>query len=494
VDQRPVQRNLIPFCHGLLEGVFLVAGSFFVILMGTMLHLYNTLTRRKEPFEPLNPGEAGMYACGPTVYDYAHIGNMRAFLFADILRRVLAYNGFHTRLIMNITDVGHLVGDGDDGEDKMLVALRREGKTAYEIAEAYTTAFMEDIARLNILPADEYPRATQHIKEQKEMIAQIERNGFTYSTSDGVYFDTAKLADYGALSGQKPEEKKAGARVEMKEKRNATDFALWKFSPEGAKREMEWESPWGTGFPGWHLECSAMSRAYLGFPFDIHTGGVDHIPVHHENEIAQSVGCCGVNEARFWMHSEFLTMDGGKMSKSLGNLYTLRDVIAEGCEPLAFRYLTLVAHYRTKLNFTWDALRGAQHALWRLQETAREWDAPNIGCAAYEERFLSALNDDVNTPQALAVVWEMVDDAALPSAGKAQSLLKFDAVLGLGLDAFVAKPCSVPEEVRALIVKREEARMQNDWDASDRLRREIEAEGFLVEDTEQGSRVKIKHP
>lgn len=469
-----------------------------------MIRLYNTLTRKKEEFVPIQKNFVRMYTCGPTVYWFAHIGNMRAFLFADILRRTFSYNGFDVKLVMNITDVGHLTDDEDAGEDKMLVAMRREGKTAYEIADFYMQAFLEDIARLNILPADEYPRATKHIDEQIEMIKDIEKNGFAYITTDGVYFDTSKLPQYGVLSGQRAEEKKAGARVEMKKKRNATDFALWKFSPaeDGSpstssghlslKRQMEWESPWGKGFPGWHIECSAMSKKYLGFPFDIHTGGVDHIAVHHENELAQSVGCCGIYGARFWMHSEFLTVDGGKMSKSLGNLFTLRDLIEKKFDPLAFRYLVLGAHYRTKLNFTWEALEAAQNALRNLQEIVRDWDQPKIGCAEYEQRFLDALNDDLNTPQALAVLWEMIDDEKLPSAGKAQSLLKFDAVLGLGLDTYVAKPLEIPDNVRELVLKREDARMQKDWETADRLRKEIDAAGYEVEDTSDGTKLRLK--
>ncbi len=457
------------------------------------LHLYNSLTRKKEEFSPLKNDSVRVYACGPTVYWFAHIGNMRAFLFADLLRRTLTYNDFSVQFVMNITDVGHLTDDADEGEDKMLVALKREGKTAYEIAEAYTQAFLEDSGQLNILSANVYPRATEHIQEQIEMIQAIERNGFAYRTSDGIYFDTSKLPQYGVLSGQKAEEKKAGARVEMKEKKNPTDFALWKFSPEGEKREMEWESPWGKGFPGWHIECSAMSKKYLEFPFDIHTGGVDHIPVHHENEIAQSVGCCGVNEARFWMHSEFLTVNGGKMSKSLGNLYILRDLIGEGFDPLSYRYLVLGAHYRSTLNFTWDALRAAQNAWFRLQDLVREWEKPSEVSDAYNKRFLNAINDDLNTPQALAVLWELVEDEAVSTAMKAATLLKFDAVLGFGLDRFVAVPLAVPETVRELVLKRESDRMQKNWEESDRLRAEIEDLGYLIEDTEKGTKIRAKH-
>ncbi len=454
------------------------------------LHLYNTLTRKIEEFQPIHGNQVGFYACGPTVYWFTHIGNMRAFLFADLLRRTLGYNDYAVKFVMNITDVGHLTDDEDEGEDKMLVAMRREGKNAYEIAEFYTEAFMKDLGFLNILPADEYPRATQHITEQIKMIEDIQRNGFAYRTSDGIYFDTAKLPSYGVLSGQKAEEKQAGIRVEMKEKKNPTDFALWKFAPEGVQREMQWESPWGVGFPGWHIECTAMSTKYLGQPFDIHTGGVDHIAVHHENELAQAVGCCGAYHARFWMHNEFLTVDGGRMAKSLGNIYTISQLIEKGFDPLAYRYLVLGAHYRTKLNFTFDALEASQNALHRLQELVREWDAPSVGCAEYEQRFLDAINADLNTPQALAVLWEMIEDSTIPTSAKAESLLRFDKVLGLELESFVNKPIFIPEEIAQLVEQRQQARAQKDFALSDQLRAELEQKGFTVEDTAQGPKLK----
>ena len=395
-----------------------------------MLSLYNTLTRRLEEFHSIKPKKVSMYTCGPTVYWFAHIGNLRAYIFSDILRRKLGADGFDVTLIMNITDVGHLTDDADNGEDKMLVAMRREGKTAYEIAEFYTEAFYRDLERLNIEPATKFVRATDHIKEQIRMIQQIEKNGFSYQTSDGVYFDTSKLKDYGRLSGQKLEEKKAGARIEVGEKRNAADFALWKFSPAPTpsnspsgrgrgKREMEWKSPWGVGFPGWHIECSAMSRKYLDVPFDIHTGGIDHIAVHHENELAQTEAADGKLEAHVWMHSEFVTVDNGKMSKSLGNFYTIDDLVKRGYDPLAYRYFVLGAHYRTKLNFTFEALDAAQNALFRLRETVRAWDTKGkVGCAEYEKTFAEAMDDDLNTPKALAVVWDLIGDTALPKSAK----------------------------------------------------------------------------
>lgn len=430
-----------------------------------------------------------MYTCGPTVYWFAHIGNFRAFLFSDILRRMFEYNGLDVKLIMNITDVGHLTDNADEGEDKILVAMRREGKTAYEISDFYTQAFMKDLERLNIKPAESYPKATDHIDDQIKMIEVIEKNGFTYQTSDGIYFDTSKLQQYGILSGQKAEEKQAGARVEMKEKKNVTDFALWKFSPSGTQREMEWESPWGKGFPGWHIECSAMSIKYLGMPFDIHTGGIDHIPVHHENELAQALGCCGEYHSRFWLHSEFLTVDGGKMSKSLGNLFTLDDLIAKGFDPIAYRYFILGAHYRTKINFTWEALEAAQNALRRLRQIVREWDQPEIGCAEHEQKFLDAINQDINTPQALAVMWQMVEDEKMPTSARAQSLIKFDKVFGLGLEKYVGRKLEIPDEVSELLQQRDDARENKDWKESDRLRNLIKQKGFIVEDTNEGQKI-----
>ena len=455
------------------------------------IRLYNTLTRQKEEFEPIHKGKAGVYACGPTVYWYAHIGNLRSFLFADVLRRVLVHSGLDVKFVMNITDVGHLTDDGSDGEDKMIVAMKREGKTAYEIAGFYTEAFMKDAERLNILSADEYPRATKHIQEQIDMVAALEKNGYTYSTSDGVYFDTSKLENYGRLSGQSIEEKKAGARVDVGEKKSPTDFALWKFSSDGPQRDMEWDSPWGKGFPGWHIECSAMSVKYLDATFDIHTGGVDHIAVHHENELAQTQGALGKLQSNIWMHGDFLTVDGGKMSKSLGNLYTVDDLIEKDYDPIDFRYFVLGAHYRTQLNFTFDALTAARNALSRLRVIVRAWDKPAVGCAEFEERFDEAIFDDLNTPQALAILWELVDSDNSSSA-KAHSLLQFDEVLGLGLKSYVSIPLDVPDSVQLLVDEREQARKDKDWSLSDELREKIAVSGFIVEDTDSGPILKQK--
>lgn len=457
-----------------------------------MIQLYNTLTRKKEAFSSIHEGKVGLYSCGPTVYWYASIGNMRSFLFSDVLRRTLELNGYEVKQVMNITDVGHLTDDGNDGEDKMLVAMRREGKTAYEIAEFYTQAFFKDMAALNIKPANLYPKATEHIEAQIDMVKRLEKNGFTYQTSDGVYFDTSKLESYGQLSGQRAEEKQAGARVEMGEKRHATDFALWKFSPSGVQRDMEWESPWGVGFPGWHIECSAMSQEYLDVPFDIHTGGIDHIGVHHENEIAQTMGAEGVMEAHVWMHNAFLTMDGGKMSKSLGNIYTVQDLMDKGYDALAYRYFVLGGHYRSTLNFTFEALEAAQNAVRKLMHTVRSWpEAGTQGCEALEDAFLAALNDDLNTPQALAVVWELIG-ADLPLDQKSKTLLWMDRVLGLGLDQIMNTQIEVPEAVQALVEQREQARTQKDWAQSDTLRDAILAQGYVVEDSPDGPKLQLK--
>ncbi len=459
-------------------------GKTGVLPASMPIHFENSLTRKKEAFIPLIPNRVGIYACGPTVYWFAHIGNLRSFIFSDILRRTLQYNGFEVTFIMNITDVGHLTGDADEGEDKMLVAMRREGKTAYDIAAFYTQAFFADITKVHILPATNYPRATEHIAEQIAMIEQLEKNGFTYTTSDGVYFDTEKLPDYGKLSGQKAEEKLAGARIDLGEKRSLTDFALWKFAHD-VKREMIWDSPWGAGFPGWHLECSAMSAKYLGVPFDIHTGGIDHIPVHHENELAQTKGATGELEARYWLHNDFLTVDGGKMSKSLGNLYTLADLEEKGFHPLSYRYLCLQAHYRSSLNFSFEALEGAQNALYKLWDLARELPVGDGACEEFEARFLNAMNDDLNTPQALAVMFEMLDSTCAEST-KSASLARFDAVLGLGIADFIAQPIIATPQVQVLLEKRASARENKDFTESDKLREEIAQLGFDVKDTASG--------
>jgi len=455
-----------------------------------MMSFYNTLNKKQEDFHPIHEGHVGMYSCGPTVYWFAHIGNLRAYLFVDVLRRVLELNGFEVKHIMNITDVGHLTDDADEGDDKMILAIKREGKTAFDIAEFYTQAFFKDLDRLNILRADNYPKATEHIQEQIELIQKLEQKGFTYQTSDGIYFDTEQFSEYGRLSSQKAEEKQAGVRVEMGEKKHVTDFALWKFSPKGVKREMEWESPWGIGFPGWHIECSAMSKKYLGIPFDIHTGGIDHIAVHHENEIAQTFGAEGKLEANFWLHNEFITVDGGKMSKSLGNIFTIQDLIDKGFDPLAFRYLCLSSHYRTNFNFTFESLTAAQNALKRLQNIVGEWDdLKEEGGFKFEQKFMESIDDDLNTPQALAVLWNVINSEE--SIGVKKYLVnKIDCVLGLGLMERIQIKTEIPIKIKKMIDAREIARTEKDWLMSDQLREELLANGYLVEDTSEGQKVK----
>ncbi|MDP3964651.1 MAG: cysteine--tRNA ligase [bacterium] len=454
------------------------------------LTLYNTLSREKEVFIPIDKDLVSFYACGPTVYNYAHIGNLRTYIFEDIVRRALQYNGFSVRHVMNITDVGHLTDDADAGEDKVEVEAQKSGKSANDIAEFYTNAFKKDLADLNILEPVTWPKATEQINEQITLIQKLEDKGYIYQTSDGVYFDTSKFKHYGRLARLNLKGQQEGARVvRNEEKKNPTDFALWKFSPKDQKRQMEWESPWGTGFPGWHIECSAMSMKELGETIDIHAGGIDHIPVHHTNEIAQSEAATGKKFVNYWLHGEFLLIDKGRMGKSEGNLITLETLKEKGFSPLAYRYFVLQAHYRTKLNFSWEAIEAAQSALDRLCERVSELGKPIIGCAEYEQKFLDAINDDLNTPQALAVVWDMLKSDN-PPAAKQQSIQKFDRVLGLGLDNVIHRPTLIPKTVQKLVSEREEARANNEWEEADRLRDKIEKAGFDVEDTAEGSKLK----
>lgn len=459
-----------------------------------MLKLFNTLTRQLEEFKPIDAGKVRMYTCGPTVYWDATIGNFRCYVLEDILVRTLELNGYEVTRALNITDVGHLVSDSDEGEDKMEKGARRENKTVWEIAEQYSNRFVQSAAKLNIKipPKPLLCRATDHIPEQIELVRILMDKGFAYKISDGVYFDTSKFPNYGQLSRQKAEEKEEGARVDINpEKRNKTDFALWKFSPKDEKRQMEWESPWGVGFPGWHAECSAMAHKYLGQPFDIHCGGVDHIPVHHENEIAQSEAAYGVKLADYWWHNEFLLVDGQKMSKSLGNVYTVPDLEAKGFDPLALRYFYLGAHYRQIQNFTFEALTAAQNALRRLWSYSRELDEGGAVLADIQADFSSALDDDLNTSKALATVWKMVE-GDYPAADKGATLLWMDKVLGLDLEKYVGKRIDIPENVKALLAQRQAARDSKDWAESDNLRKTIEERGWTVEDTKDGQKASPK--
>lgn len=455
------------------------------------IYLYNTLGRKKEAFAPLIAGKVGMYTCGLTVYGRGHIGNFRAYVFADVLRRMFEANEYAVTHVINITDVGHLVGDGDDGEDKMNVTSKKTGESAWDIAAKFTALYLSDSKKFNLLVPTVNPKATDHIAEQIAMIEEIEKNGFTYQTTDGVYFDTAKLSSYGQLSGQSLAEKEEGARVDVGEKKRASDFALWKFSPKGEKRHMEWESPWGVGFPGWHIECSAMSAKYLGVPFDVHTGGVDHIAVHHENEIAQTLAARNCLEANVWMHNEFLQIDGGKMSKSLGNTYTLDDLVEHGIHPLSFRLFILGAHYRTQQNFTWDAVAASHTALANIRDSVRELPRPTGDAdPASMTAFMERVNDDLDTPGALAIFYGVLNDANMDRVTKSATLLKMDDVLGLALEDVLARPLSVPEAVTALVKERQSARERKDWPAADGLRDAIFETGFVVEDTPTGQRLR----
>lgn len=453
------------------------------------LHLFDTFTRSLRKFEPLHPPEVGLYTCGPTVYDYAHIGNLRTYIFEDILRRVLEFNGYTVKHVMNITDVGHLVSDADTGEDKMEKGSRRTGQTAWEIAEFYTQAFKDDLRHLNMKEPMIWCRATDHIPEQIALIQCIEAKGYTYRTSDGIYFDTSKLPDYGYLARLDIEGLQAGARVGLGEKRNVTDFSLWKFSPANEQRQMEWDSPWGKGFPGWHIECSAMSAKYLGQFFDIHCGGEDHIMVHHPNEIAQTQACHGTRLANFWMHGYFLQLDEARMAKSAGTFLRVQTLIDRGVDPLAYRFFCLGAHYRSKLNFTWESLQGAATALDRLRTAAHEWGAPGTPDETYVGKFLEQVNDDLNMPRALALTWEVVK-SDLPNATKKATLLHFDNVFGLKLAEWKPVETVVPETILALVEQRQQARKEKRWKDADSLREQVHAAGYEIEDTPQGPRVR----
>jgi cysteinyl-tRNA synthetase len=453
------------------------------------IYLFDTYERQKRAFVPLEPGKVKIYTCGPTVYDYPHIGNLRAYVFADTLRRMFEFNGYKVTQVINVTDVGHLTSDADEGEDKVEASARKQKRSAWEITEFFTELFKQNLASLNIEFPTVLSKATEHIPEQIALVERLEKLGYTYITSDGVYFDTSKLSDYGHLARLDIKGMMSGARVEEnEEKRNITDFALWKFSPKGQKRQMEWKSPWGVGFPGWHVECSAMAMKYLGDTIDVHTGGVDHIPVHHTNEIAQSETATGKQFARYWMHIAFLSVDGGKMSKSLGNFFTLQDIIDKGYDPLAFRYLLLTAKYSAGLNFTWNSINGAQKALSSLKERIAELeDAAADPDEDLLAEFRGYVNDDLNTPQAVALLWKVIG-LPISSAVKRATFAEFDKALGL--DLVKKKKGEIPEAISALIAKREALRKEKKWDEADKVRAELESLGYKVKDTKEGSHIK----
>lgn len=456
-----------------------------------MLNLFNTLSRKIEKFESLKKDSVGMYTCGPTVYDFSHIGNLRSYIFADILKRALMFTGFEVNHVINVTDVGHLTSDGDDGEDKIEKSAQRESKSALEIAEFYFQAFKNDLKKLNIIEPNIWCKATEHIVEQIDFIKKLEDKGFVYKISDGMYFDTSKLKDYGKLARLNLAGQEAGARVDINsEKKNQTDFAVWKFSPKNEKRQMEWDSPWGVGFPGWHIECSAMSMKYLGELIDIHTGGIDHIPVHHTNEIAQSEALLGKPFVRFWLHGEFLLMNENKMSKSDGGFITLQTLIDRGFEPMVYRFFCLSAHYRSKLNFSWDALENARESWLKFKTKFLDLgQQPGKPDAEFLKKFANEIDNDLSMPQAVALAWE-VFKSDLVDNDKRATLIEFDKVFGLNLTELKEEVDVAPEEIKELLKERDDARANKKWKKADELRDEIEAAGWLVEDETSGSMLK----
>ncbi|HVY36102.1 MAG TPA: cysteine--tRNA ligase [Candidatus Paceibacterota bacterium] len=455
----------------------------------THLSLYNTKTRSIEVFKPLAPPLVTMYACGPTVYDKTHIGHMRKYVGDDILRRTLSLLGYDVRHVMNITDVGHLTNDSDAGEEKLEKGAKKEGKTVWEVAQYYLDYFRKTMDDINVLPPTLEPRATDHVSEMIALVQTLFDKGFAYETNEAIYFDVAKDPHYGELSGQKLSEKSVAARSDVvvdPDKRHPADFALW-FKRVGrfADHVMFWPSPWGDGFPGWHIECSAMSMKYLGDTIDIHTGGVDHIPVHHENEIAQSECATGHPFVRFWVHYEFLLVDGEKMSKSKNNFYTIEDIHAHAIDPLAVRLLFMQTSYRKPLNFTWEALEAAQAQLKKLQKFASLQTTIGTRHKKYEKEYVEALTDDLNAPKALAVVWETVNDEALSPADRWATLLFFDEVLGLNLKN--VPKFTLSDEAQALVKERDAARAKKDFKTSDKIRKALETLGYEVVDTSDGT-------
>jgi len=458
------------------------------------LFLFNTLSRSKEEFIPIEAGKAGMYCCGPTVYNYAHIGNLRAYFFEDILKRVLLYNDYKVNHIMNITDVGHLVSDEDEGEDKMEKGSAREGKTVWEIAEFYADSFKKDIALLNILPPTGYCKATDFIKEQIEMIECLDKKGYTYTTNDGVYYDTSKFPEYGKMAMLDVEGLEEGKRIAFSdEKKSKTDFALWKFSPKDQKRQMEWESPYGVGFPGWHIECSAMSIKFLGKHFDIHCGGVDHIPIHHTNEIAQAEACTDEKFVNFWLHGEFLIEEKGKMSKSAGEFLRLQTLIDKGYLPLDYRFFLLMTHYRKKIRFSFDNLDAARNGFQNLKNKIKEVkneckDASDVSnnenVLKYKDKFYESINDDLNVSEGLALTWDVLKDETLNADEKIFLVNDFNNILGLELDKVEAD--NIPKEIIALANKRKEAKANKDFKLSDEIRQQIKELGYELLDKKGG--------
>lgn len=452
-----------------------------------MIKFFNRLSRQKEIFEPYDKNCVTMYSCGPTVYSFQHIGNLRAYVFMDLIRRVLKSNGYKINGAMNITDVGHLTSDEDEGEDKMLVASQKENKTPYEIANFYSELFFKDVKKLNIDMPEHILKATDHIHDMIIYVKRLVELGYAYETSKGIYFDVQKFGDYGKLSGIKLEDRKAGARIEVDdEKKHPADFALWIKAPK--QHIMQWDSPWGMGYPGWHIECSVMGQKYLGEHIDIHTGGIDHVTVHHENEIAQNNSCCGHEVVKFWMELEFLQIDGGKMSKSLGNIYTIDDLESKGFNALDYRYFLLTAHYLKMQNFTFEALEGAKSALnnfYKLAIKHKNSNRSGIDLTSYKTRFYDAFNDDLNSPLALGVAWEMLKLDG--SREIFDLLLEFDTLLGLSIEENSnIKAIEIPKNISDLAEKRWQAKLNKDFNNADAYRNQLMELGYVVKDNKDG--------
>lgn len=457
--------------------------------MKNKIYFYNTATRKKEEFKTINEGKVGIYSCGPTVYWNQHIGHMYAFTQWGTLVNYLRYLGYEVKWVMNVTDVGHMTSDADEGEDKMEKGAKREGVTVWEIAKKYEKQFLDSLDAFAITRPDIICRATEHIEEQIELAKKIENNGYAYLTPTGLTYDTAKFADYSKFANLKLEEMEAGARVEVdKEKRSPWDFLLWVVNqPEHI---MKWPSPWGEGFPGWHLECTAMSTKYLGETFDIHTGGIEHIGVHHTNEIAQGYGAFGHQTANYWLHNAWLTLKGGeKMSKSLGNGYTALQLKEMGFDPVAHKYLVLTSHYKKGLEFSLDTLKTAQTALYRLRNMVVNWPDGGEVDRDYKKKFTEVLANDFQTPEALALMWKLAKDVKIEDQNKKATLIDFDKVLALNLNK-VTEMAEIPSDVEELVKKRLEAKAAKNWGEADRLREEIKLKGFVVEDTASSYNIK----
>jgi len=461
------------------------------------IKLFNTMGREKQEFKPIMSGRVGMYCCGPTVYFYAHIGNLRTYIFEDLIRRMFLYNNYKITHVMNITDVGHLTSDADEGEDKMLKGAKREGKTVWEIAKFYENAFMEDCKKLNIQKPEIICKATDHIKDMIGLVEKLEKNDFTYVAEGNVYYDVSKFPNYGNLAKLNLDELKAGSRIQIDEnKKSPFDFVLWFTKSKFENQEMKWESPWGLGYPGWHIECSAMSMKYLGETFDIHCGGIDHIPVHHTNEIAQSEGATGKNWVDYWLHGEFLVMDKGKMSKSSGEILTLKVLIDKGFNPLDYRYLCLNTQYRTPLTFSFEALEAAKNAFDNLKSKVIEFRKSDLKIEhkelieGYKEEFTESINDDLNMPKALAVLWAVAKDKELNDHEKYSLIIDFDEVFGLDLKNAKEIAYEIPSEITDLINQRQEAKKAKDFAKADEIRNKITSLGYAVDDTSTGPKAR----